>query len=95
MDEDRNNYIELNWIKQTVRYLYDIFLFFVLFQMIFMHNYQTRFHLVRSRDILQLTYPTLRPYVFTETIFMAVTACQKEKMLLLTIKHSHFCQRIF
>ena len=48
-----------------------------------MHKYQPRFHLVRANDILKLPYSTFRTYVFKETEFIAVTAYQNEKVMVL------------
>lgn len=48
-----------------------------------MHKYQPRFHLVRANDILKLPYSTFRTYVFKETEFIAVTAYQNEKVILI------------
>jgi hypothetical protein len=48
-----------------------------------MHKYQPRFHLVRASDIMQLPYSTFRTYVFKECDFIAVTAYQNEKVILL------------
>ena len=57
-----------------------------------MHKYQPRFHLVRASDILQLPYSTFRTYVFPETIFIAVTAYQNEKITQLKIDHNPFAK---
>ena len=53
-----------------------------------MHKYQPRFHLVRAKDIMQLSYSTFRTYVFNETTFIDVTANQKEKITHLKINHN-------
>src|SRR6218665_3548040 len=45
-----------------------------------MHKYQPRFHLVRANDLLKLPYSRFRTYVFKETLFIAVTAYQNEKV---------------
>eukprot|EP00093_Oithona_nana_P003428 03428.XXX_76859_70637_1 [CDS] Oithona nana genome sequencing. len=57
-----------------------------------MHKYQPRFHLVRASDILQLPYSTFRTYVFSETMFYAVTAYQNEKITQLKIDHNPFAK---
>jgi len=57
-----------------------------------MHKYQPRFHLVRASDILQLPYSTFRTYVFPETMFIAVTAYQNEKITQLKIDHNPFAK---
>ena len=57
-----------------------------------MHKYQPRFHLVRASDILQLPYSTFRTYVFSETMFIAVTAYQNEKVTQLKIDHNPFAK---
>lgn len=68
--------------------------FFHLFQTILnsMHKYQPRFHLVRASDIMQLPYSTFRTYVFSETMFIAVTAYQNEKITQLKIDHNPFAK---
>ena len=69
-------------------------MFFFIFQTILnsMHKYQPRFHLVRASDILQLPYSTFRTYVFSETMFYAVTAYQNEKITQLKIDHNPFAK---
>ena len=57
-----------------------------------MHKYQPRFHLVRASDILQLPYSTFRTYVFSETLFIGVTAYQNEKITQLKIDHNPFAK---
>ena len=83
-------------IKQTGEETYMAFflLFLFLFQTILnsMHKYQPRFHLVRASDILQLPYSTFRTYVFAETMFIAVTAYQNEKITQLKIDHNPFAK---
>ena len=69
-------------------------IFFLILQTILnsMHKYQPRFHLVRASDILQLPYSTFRTYVFSETMFYAVTAYQNEKITQLKIDHNPFAK---
>merc|ERR1711936_239842 len=57
-----------------------------------MHKYQPRFHLVRASDIMKLPYSTFRTYVFKETMFIAVTAYQNEKITQLKIDHNPFAK---
>ncbi|XP_023225544.1 T-box transcription factor TBX3-like [Centruroides vittatus] len=57
-----------------------------------MHKYQPRFHLVRANDILKLPYSTFRTYVFKETVFIAVTAYQNEKITQLKIDNNPFAK---
>ncbi|PKU33496.1 t-box transcription factor tbx2 [Limosa lapponica baueri] len=51
-----------------------------------MHKYQPRFHIVRANDILKLPYSTFRTYVFPETDFIAVTAYQNDKGVLVCVR---------
>ncbi|XP_041455869.1 T-box transcription factor TBX3-like isoform X2 [Lytechinus variegatus] len=45
-----------------------------------MHKYQPRFHIVKANDILKLPWSQFRTFVFVETVFIAVTAYQNEKV---------------
>ena len=80
-----------NWLPRNTQIHQNIL---PMFQTILnsMHKYQPRFHLVRASDILQLPYSTFRTYVFPETIFIAVTAYQNEKITQLKIDHNPFAK---
>ena len=59
-----------------------------------MQKYQPRFHVVRASDIINLPYSTFRTYVFRETEFIAVTAYQNEKVVIIVFDH-YFVQKTF
>jgi len=60
-----------------------------------MQKYQTRFHVVRASDVINLPYSTFRTYVFRETEFIAVTAYQNEKVRLVSLVFVHAKQVMF
>nr|XP_054748865.1 T-box transcription factor TBX2-like [Lytechinus pictus] len=57
-----------------------------------MHKYQPRFHIVKANDILKLPWSQFRTFVFVETVFIAVTAYQNEKITQLKIDYNPFAK---
>lgn len=56
--------------------------FYFSFQTILnsMHKYQPRFHLIKAKDVIRLPYSSFRTFTFPETVFIAVTAYQNDKV---------------
>jgi len=46
-----------------------------------MHKYQPRLHIVKANDIASLQWSRFETFVFEETVFIAVTAYQNEKVM--------------
>ncbi|GFO44321.1 hypothetical protein PoB_007082600 [Plakobranchus ocellatus] len=57
-----------------------------------MHKYQPRLHLVRADDILNIPFSPYRSFVFRETVFIAVTAYQNEKITQMKIDNNPFAK---
>ncbi|KAK3790787.1 hypothetical protein RRG08_038278 [Elysia crispata] len=57
-----------------------------------MHKYQPRLHLVRTDDILKIPLSPYRSFVFRETVFIAVTAYQNEKITQMKIDNNPFAK---
>ena len=59
------------------------FFFFFFLQIILnsMHKYQPRFHIVQANDVFSLRWNSFVTFAFPETIFIAVTAYQNEKVI--------------
>ncbi|GFR86072.1 T-box transcription factor TBX2 [Elysia marginata] len=57
-----------------------------------MHKYQPRLHLVRTDDILKIPFSPYRSFLFRETVFIAVTAYQNEKITQMKIDNNPFAK---
>ncbi|KAM3176872.1 hypothetical protein ACTXT7_005641 [Hymenolepis weldensis] len=57
-----------------------------------MHKYQPRFHLIKAKDVIRLPYSSFRTFTFPETVFIAVTAYQNDKITQLKIDHNPFAK---
>ena len=45
-----------------------------------MHKYQPRLHIVKANDLASLQWNQFNTFIFAETMFIAVTAYQNEKV---------------
>ncbi|XP_059149051.1 T-box transcription factor TBX3-like [Physella acuta] len=57
-----------------------------------MHKYQPRLHIVRAGDFLSLPFSAWKTITFEETVFIAVTAYQNEKITQLKIDNNPFAK---
>ncbi|XP_071501911.1 uncharacterized protein [Diadema antillarum] len=57
-----------------------------------MHKYQPRFHIVQANDVFSLRWNSFVTFAFPETVFIAVTAYQNEKITQLKIDHNPFAK---
>ncbi|XP_043571227.1 T-box-containing protein TBX6L-like [Chiloscyllium plagiosum] len=57
-----------------------------------MHRYQPRFHIVQEESPLALRWSLVQSFTFPETVFVAVTAYQNEKITKLKIDHNPFAK---
>ncbi|XP_059839486.1 T-box transcription factor 16 [Hypanus sabinus] len=57
-----------------------------------MHRYQPRFHIVQEENPSGVRWSISQTFTFPETVFMAVTAYQNEKITKLKIDHNPFAK---
>ncbi|KAK3790699.1 hypothetical protein RRG08_038191 [Elysia crispata] len=57
-----------------------------------MHKYQPRLHVVRTQDFMALPFVEWKTLAFPETVFIAVTAYQNEKITQLKIDNNPFAK---
>ncbi|GFO44283.1 hypothetical protein PoB_007078800 [Plakobranchus ocellatus] len=57
-----------------------------------MHKYQPRLHVIRTHDFMALPFVEWKTLVFEETVFIAVTAYQNEKITQLKIDNNPFAK---
>ncbi|GCC18335.1 hypothetical protein chiPu_0021654, partial [Chiloscyllium punctatum] len=57
-----------------------------------MHRYQPRFHIVQEENPFGLRWSLFQSFTFPETVFVAVTAYQNEKITKLKIDHNPFAK---
>ncbi|XP_067862450.1 T-box transcription factor 16 [Heptranchias perlo] len=57
-----------------------------------MHRYQPRFHIVQEENPFGVRWSIFQTFTFPETVFMAVTAYQNEKITKLKIDHNPFAK---
>ncbi|GFR86002.1 T-box transcription factor TBX2 [Elysia marginata] len=57
-----------------------------------MHKYQPRLHVVRTQDFMALPFVEWKTLAFEETVFIAVTAYQNEKITQLKIDNNPFAK---
>ncbi|XP_038658710.1 T-box transcription factor 16 [Scyliorhinus canicula] len=57
-----------------------------------MHRYQPRFHIVQEENPFGARWSVVQTFTFPETVFMAVTAYQNEKITKLKIDHNPFAK---
>ncbi|XP_078410770.1 T-box transcription factor 16 [Cetorhinus maximus] len=57
-----------------------------------MHRYQPRFHIVQEENPFGVRWSIFQSFTFPETVFMAVTAYQNEKITKLKIDHNPFAK---
>ncbi|XP_042193273.1 T-box transcription factor 16 [Callorhinchus milii] len=57
-----------------------------------MHRYQPQFHIVQADSLFNISWSIFQTFTFPETVFMAVTAYQNEKITKLKIDHNPFAK---
>ena len=57
-----------------------------------MHKYQPRLHIVKADELSSLRYGVFNTFVFSEVVFIAVTAYQNEKVATTTKKTA--CRKV-
>ncbi|RUS76663.1 hypothetical protein EGW08_015579, partial [Elysia chlorotica] len=68
------------------------FIFFLFTILNSMHKYQPRLHVVRTHDLMALPFVEWKTLAFEETVFIAVTAYQNEKITQLKIDNNPFAK---